>query len=191
MLLNILLLAGVAGAAYWYGSQRTTAPGRRGPIVAPIPRPRPVPLEGAGDYASMWAAVPFGVSIAPAGLSVDAAHQIPPPMGPRLASIAPDCSIVAVGEGWWDAAGDAAQALMSAGVADRDIVELVLAQMLPAACSGAANTQAVLELRRELGRRLSGSRRNSWGVETTWIPPAPSAARSAWGAQRRVMRRRS
>lgn len=151
MLAQLLVIAGVAGVAYWWGTRKeersSAAPS--GPIP-PIPEPLPPRDEASSaPYEGEWAQVPFAFSVAPASAG-PAIYQIPPPATPEDASVAPGCTLIVVGEGWWDRAGDVAAA--HAGSGSSAIVQAVIAELLPECRT--SQTLAASQLRAELWRRL-------------------------------------
>lgn len=81
------------------------------------------------DFSPMWDATLFDVEIYPAGADKT---QIPPPNRPDGATTNADCSVVALGELWWDRAGLYADAMIQQGSRDRlAIAERILSELLP------------------------------------------------------------
>jgi len=123
--------------------------GDGGPITEPLPLP---PLGDAepGTYAGRWEQLPYEVEVYPQDADET---RISPPIGVADASVANDCSIIAVAKGWWDRAGETAETTIANGVTQRDAVAQRVLRSLLTGCDK-AYTEATISLRAELDRRL-------------------------------------
>lgn len=124
----------LVGASFWAGRQSSKP--------APVPADRPLPplppppgreaLTGPPkDYSAAWAGVEYPVDIFPPEAEPRVEHLMPPP-SPDGVSVAPGCHAIALGQGWWDRAGEiAAAAKYQQKLSDPRVVDAVLRAAAP------------------------------------------------------------
>ncbi len=134
----LFIVVAVAGA-YLLGRKKGEA---EAPVAAPTGElPEPEPEVVAEED---WDALPYSVEVYPAGAVTDFA---PPAEGAIVA--APDCSVIAVADGWWESA------IAAIPEGAKDPVGVVVKTWVPA-CVG-ADTVAHQLLRAEIMDRLKVS----------------------------------
>ncbi len=104
------------------------------------------PSQAQIKNAAAWAKTAFDAEIYPAGADKT---KIAPPSTAGGISTARDCSIVAVGERWWDRAGQVAESLERANMLTLGTLERAL---FPLHCRG-ARAPGIDALRAELAER--------------------------------------
>lgn len=169
---NNLLLAAGAVALTTYVLTRGTESDKKAlpPPKIPIPLPLPegeewnstVPRHAAPvtenwevspsvTFAPLWHAVQFGVEVYPKGADK---YRVPPPATSGSASVAHDCSVIVVGEVWWDRVGDYVKGLIDTGLTDpATIMVEAMKHFLPVCL--AKNTPAALAVKHEVTLRIA------------------------------------
>ena len=173
----VLVIALVAGA-YFLGKQRgekeepkphsPLRPTPKLPKLPEVPELPELPPEGAGspgapvrDYSRAWDSLPFEVQVYP-GTADE--RLIPPPRSPDGISSDTRCHIVAVGELWWDRAGELVEHYVKVqGAPSRKAVRNMLLADLAPRCKDSSGVGAQ-QLRAEIDDRLKGD---------TAVPPTP------------------
>lgn len=161
--MNPLLLLGAAAvaAAFLLGKkkeeQSALPPGSDGPDRPIPPLPDILPDASVGpdasegvDFTTAWESYPYDAEFYPA--SADKT-TIPPPATWDGFSTNRDCSVIAVGMGWWERVGMFAQWIIDQGVTDPKRIQVEILKQYEPFCSS-STAEAAIALREEILERL-------------------------------------
>lgn len=123
-----------------------------GPAPGPTPDVPEDPSLGQSNYRDLWELTTFEVEIYPAGSRKTA---IPPPTMPDSVSASPGCTILAIGELWWERAGEYARSFIDQGYTSRNEVRAMILQYLAPECLDPSSGAGAAALNEELNERLS------------------------------------
>lgn len=158
---GVLIIAAVASGAYLLARHREPR-GAAGPPPPPPTAPTSAPkgrrlqpsalgLPAAGsDYGVLWEMTRFGVEVYPSDAN---GRHIRPPDQPDGISSDPNCTIVAVGDLWWDRVRGHAQAMRDRGTNPAQIRSAILGFLAPQ-CLDAPGAGAAM-LAQEIDERLN------------------------------------
>ena len=170
----------VAAGAYWLGTRRKRTPTR--PYVLTLPTADLPPPEGALG-PNEWDALAFDVDVFPDGADL---QDFRPPRTYEGVSIAPDCTAIAVGHGFWAKLNAMAKPIIDQGHSAEDVWDEVRYVLFPGiAVAGAGplhafhaclddEAEAALLVEDEILDRL----RFLSGPGLAALPPVPVPARN-------------
>lgn len=162
----IIIAAGV-GALLLFGKKKgqsalppSAPPDVPLPPIPPILPDEDVEPEGmlGTDYSSAWADYPYQAEWYPAAARK---QNVPPPSTWDGISFGEHCRTIAVGQGWWERAGEFVKMLMDGGMVEpRDLISAILDQY--AGTCGKEETVAVRMFREEIADRLAEALAAGW-----------------------------
>lgn len=164
-----LVIIAAAAAAWWLGQEYLrrkeagTLPWEGPKALPPLSSEVPTSPEGAANLDA-WAQIDHAADLFPASAR---RQWLPPPTADGM-SIAPDCSAVAVGHGWWAHVARAASDGYTAGLSHPAIMTAIRLELMAPGFAACQTTPAGRALLDEVDRRVKRGRY----LEVHFIPPS-------------------